>query len=247
MQKLFVDINADVGEGIGNEALLIPYLGSCNIACGGHAGTESSMKPVLELAKAYSVKVGAHPSFPDKINFGRQPMKMGQLDFSKSITQQILSLKHLAEQEGLSLNHVKPHGALYNQCAKDENLSAWLVDVVLQIDNSLKIYTPYNSALSRVAKQSGLEVVEEAFADRNYNDDLSLVSRQKSNAIIDEKEAVLEHVLYMLKHEKVRPINGVGVPLKFQTLCVHGDHKNSVDILKYLHDNLKTLNTNFET
>lgn len=237
-----IDLNADVGEGISNEALLMPYLGSCNIACGGHSGTPETMGAVLRLAKAHNVKVGAHPSFPDNANFGRRMMSMTDSDFKKSITQQILSLKALAESHQQQLHHVKPHGALYNLCAKDERLSGLLVDAVRKIDASLRMYAPYTSALARVSKANGLTVIEEAFADRNYNEDLSLVSRQHSNAIIETKEAVLEHVLYMLKHQKVKTINGVGVALKFKTLCVHGDHKNSTEILMYLHDNLRALN-----
>ncbi|WP_179007613.1 5-oxoprolinase subunit PxpA [Winogradskyella forsetii] len=237
--EISIDINADVGEGLGNEAHLLPLLSSCNIACGGHAGDEVTMRHVIMLAKKHHVKVGAHPSFPDKLNFGRVNLNISDAELYTSIIDQISALKNIAEAEGVTLNHIKPHGALYNLSAKDEKTARVVIEVIKSIDSSIQLYAPFNSVIANLAKQENIAVTSEAFADRNYNDDLSLVSRTNSNAILHEKEAVLSHVLNMLKNQKVTSISGMKVPIKATTICVHGDTKNAIEILKYMSSNLK--------
>lgn len=234
-----VDINADVGEGLHNEALLMPYLSSCNIACGGHAGDVDTMQNVVKLAETYNVKIGAHPSFPDRENFGRLEMNMPSSELFESLASQVNRLLKVLETYNLKLNHIKPHGALYNLAVKDNNVSEVILKVVKRLPYSVKLYAPYQSVISKLAIEQNIEVVFEAFADRNYNDDLSLVSRQKSNAIICEKSEAFEHVFQMISNQKVKTINRVEVPIKAATFCVHGDTKNAVEILKYLHVNLK--------
>ncbi|REE07874.1 UPF0271 protein [Winogradskyella pacifica] len=239
MEDVFsVDINADVGEGIGNETDLMPLLSSCNIACGGHAGDLESMKAVVRLAKKYNVKIGAHPSFPDTLNFGREMMQLSASDLYASLRHQVSALQTVLHNEGAYLYHVKPHGALYNLAAKDEKTARVIIEVIKSLSSPVKLYAPFNSVLAEVAKSENITVKFEAFADRNYNDDLSLVSRVNSNAILHEKEAVLSHVLSMVKHQKVTSVNGVEVPIKVATVCVHGDTENALEILKYLSDNL---------
>ncbi|GAB5563021.1 MAG: 5-oxoprolinase subunit PxpA [Winogradskyella sp.] len=234
-----VDINADVGEGLHNEALLMPYLSSCNIACGGHAGDVDTMKNVVKLAETNNVKIGAHPSFPDRENFGRLEMNMPSNELFESLTSQVNSLLKVLEAYNMKLNHIKPHGALYNLAVKDNNISEVILKVVKLLPYPVKLYAPYQSVVSKSATAQNIEVVFEAFADRNYNDDLSLVSRQKSDAIISEKSEVFEHVFQMISNQKVKTINRVEVPIKTSTFCVHGDTENAVEILKYLHANLK--------
>ncbi|WP_178988181.1 5-oxoprolinase subunit PxpA [Winogradskyella schleiferi] len=234
-----IDINADVGEGLGNESDLMPFLSSCNIACGGHAGDEVMMRHVVNLAKKHHVKVGAHPSFPDKANFGRVNLDISDAELYASIIDQISALKNIAEAEGVTLNHIKPHGALYNLAAKDEKIARLIIEVIKRLELTIALYAPFNSVIANLAKQENIAVTFEAFADRNYNDDLSLVSRTNSNAILHKKEAVLSHVLNMIKNEKVTSISGVEVPIKATTICVHGDTKNALEILKYLSSNLK--------
>jgi len=238
MSDFRIDINADVGEGIGNEAQLIPYLSSCNIACGGHAGDVSTMTNVLKLAKQHKVKVGAHPSFPDKANFGRQVLEMNHADLFDNILRQSIALCNIAEQEGMVLNHIKPHGALYNLASADATVAKLVINVVLSFPHRVKLYAPYNSVMAKLASSEHIEVVHEAFADRNYNDDLSLVSRQFDNALKTEKKAVLDHVLDMVKHQKIRSVNGKNIDIKASTICVHGDTKNAFEILKFLNDEL---------
>ena len=238
MNSKTIDINADVGEGLSNEADLMPFLSSCNIACGGHAGDIETMTEVVRLANKQNVKIGAHPSFPDKENFGRAIMKLSSTDLYNSLKAQIRSLQSVLEKEKAQLHHVKPHGTLYNLAAKDEKTAKVIVEVVKRLELSLSIYAPFNSELARVAKQENIEVVFEAFADRNYNDDLSLVSRQNKDAIISDKVEVLNHILYMKNHEKVKTVNGSEVSLKASTFCVHGDTENALEILRFLNEEL---------
>jgi len=238
LSKHYIDINADVGEGIGNEALLMPYLSSCNIACGGHAGDDKIMNDVVSMAKKHNVKVGAHPSFPDRENFGRQIIEMNNVDLFDSIMSQTITLNNIAEQQGVALNHIKPHGALYNLAAKDETIAKLIVNIISSFSYKIKLYAPYNSVIAEIANSENIEVYFEGFADRNYNDDLSLVSRKKSDALITKKDEVLDHVCRIVKDRKVKTVNGVEVELLADTICVHGDTKNAVDILKYLNHHL---------
>ena len=235
LSKHYIDINADLGEGIGNEALLMP---SCKIACGGHAGDEKIMNDVLNMAIRHNVKVGAHPSFPDRESFGRQIIEMNNVDLFDSIMSQTITLNNIAEQQGVALNHIKPHGALYNLAAKDEAIAKLIVNIISSFSYKIKLYAPYNSVIAEIAKSENIEVYYEGFADRNYNDDLSLVSRKKSDALITKKEDVFDHVYRIVKDRKVKTVNRVEVELLADTICVHGDAKNAVDILKYLNHHL---------
>ncbi|WP_179353591.1 5-oxoprolinase subunit PxpA [Winogradskyella vidalii] len=242
MENWNIDINADVGEGIGNEAKLMPYVSSCNIACGGHAGDLLTMTTVVNLAVANHVKIGAHPSFPDKTNFGREIMELPAADLYASLKHQIRTLQTVLHKEKAELHHIKPHGALYNLAAKDEKTARVIIEVIKSISLPLKLYAPYNSVISNMAQQEGIEVKFESFADRNYNADLSLVSRKKSDAILYKKDTILRHVLSMVKQQKVIAVNGEEVPIKTSTICVHGDTKNALNILKYLKFNLSKNN-----
>ncbi|APY07367.1 lactam utilization protein LamB [Winogradskyella sp. J14-2] len=241
-----VDINADVGEGLGNEALLMPYLSSCNIACGGHAGDAKTMTEVVRLAKNYKVKIGAHPSFPDKLNFGRAVMDISAADLYSSLKLQIRSLQQILHNENAQLHHIKPHGALYNLAAKDEKTARIIIEIVKSIAMPIQLYVPYNSVISKLAEQEKISVTLEAFADRNYEENLSLVSRKKEDAILHENSKILNHVLGIIHREKVTAINGVEVPIKASTFCVHGDTKNAFEILDFLIKELPKYNVKIQ-
>ncbi|WCO00419.1 5-oxoprolinase subunit PxpA [Psychroserpens ponticola] len=234
-----IDINCDLGEGFGNEALLMPYLSSCNIACGGHAGTLETMRLVSKLAKKHHVKIGAHPSFPDEKNFGRQIIDMSVSDLHKALYEQIDSLVEVVKSIGLELHHVKPHGALYNLASIDKKTAQIIVSVIKSVDENLILYAPYRSMISKIAITDGLKVMYEGFADRNYNENLTLVSRENNDAIIRDSELIFEHVFKMISEGKVKMKNGVEVELKVDTFCVHGDHENVVNNLKNLIHKLK--------
>lgn len=232
-----IDLNSDVGEGIGNEAQLMPYLSSCNIACGGHAGDQKTILEVLAFAKEANVKVGAHPSYPDRTNFGREVMPISLFALKKSLKSQINLLIDLANQRGQKVHHIKPHGALYNQAAKDKKIAQLIIDAVLEIDDQIKLYVPYNSVIASLAS-SKLQLEVEGFADRNYNNDYSLVSRKLPDALLISKNAVISHVLPMIKEQTLTTIDKKCIPFTIDTLCVHGDTENAFNILKALHETL---------
>ncbi|WP_100614740.1 5-oxoprolinase subunit PxpA [Confluentibacter citreus] len=234
-----IDINADVGEGVGNEPALMPYLSSCNIACGGHAGTPETMRTVVTLAKQYGVKIGAHPSFPDTKNFGREKMDLSCAALFVSIKNQIESLEHILRDEQANLNHVKPHGALYNMAAIDEKTAMVVIEVMKRFVLPIKLYVPYKSVIADLAIQNNIPIVYEVFADRHYNADLTLVSRKEKNALIHDPKMLVEHVYNMVVNQKVKTLRGEEVTIKAETCCVHGDHPDAINLLKNLRQYLE--------
>lgn len=235
--KLSIDINCDVGEGVGNEKLLMPYISSCNIACGAHAGSVKIIDKVIGLAKEHNVKIGAHPSFPDKENFGRVVMDIPKKELQYSIENQINLLKERAALQNVELYHIKPHGALYNLIAKDKEMAHLVVRAVLNTCPNVFLYVPYNSVIAEEALKSNIKIKHEAFADRNYNDDLSLVSRNKENALITNKADVYSHIKRMIVEKKVQTITGTKEIIA-DTICVHGDTENAVELVVYVFTKL---------
>lgn len=230
-----IDINCDVGEGLNNEDVLMQYIQSCNIACGSHAGNKKQMQNIVALAIKYKVKIGAHPSYPDEENFGRKTMVMEPDEFKKSIQNQINLLLKIVKEQGVSLHHIKPHGALYNDLAKSDDLSVKFLNAVMPYKNMVKLYVPYNSAIEKNALKKGFSIIYEAFADRNYNDDLSLVSRQEKEALIINPKLILQNVLEMVNTQKVTTVSGKKVPIKAATFCVHSDTENAIEIVQVLN------------
>ena len=233
-----IDVNCDLGEGVGNESVLMPLISSCNIACGGHAGDMETMVNVVNLAKISGVKIGAHPSFPDKENFGRSIMTMSPNDLFFSLKSQIENLKSIVEAQQCKLHHIKPHGALYNLASVDVEIANIVVKVIKSVDLDLVLYASFGSVISRIARDEGVEVMYEAFADRNYNEDLTLVSRSEEGALINDKDVMFEHVYSMIFNGNVVTRSGVEVALKVDTICVHGDAINVVENLSFLKSKL---------
>ncbi|WP_372973086.1 5-oxoprolinase subunit PxpA [Muriicola sp.] len=234
MNRWEIDINCDVGEGVGNEARLFPYISSCNLACGGHAGDVATMREVISLAKKHRVRVGAHPSYPDRENFGRKSMQMETEIFRDSIESQVKGLEDILREEGVEMSHIKAHGALYNDLAKNSELSEQYLEAISECRNGIPLYVPYGSAISIAAQHSGFECVYEAFGDRNYEDDLTLVSRESPQALITEPEAVLRHLLTMIVNSEVKTVRGHFRHIEAQTYCIHGDTATAYEILAYL-------------
>ena len=232
--KYSIDINSDVGEGMGNEELIMPYISSCNIACGGHAGDINTIVDTIKLATKYSVKIGAHPSFPDKENFGRTIIDMPLKELQLSIESQILKIRQILDKMGRKLHHVKPHGALYNLAAVDSKVAQLIIDAIKNTTENVFLYVPYKSVIKKLALKNNLKIKVEAFADRNYNTDLTLVSRKKANALIIDNDELIKHLLKMIIQQKVVTINGGEVEMKADTFCIHGDNPNAVTLLKYL-------------
>lgn len=230
----FIHINCDLGEGGQFDGQLMPLISACNIACGGHAGNLETMHRTVRLAMEHQVEIGAHPSYPDRKNFGRSSIEMSEKDLSLAVEGQVLSLKQVAESEGGKLTHVKAHGALYNDAAKDENIARAFLKGLEDFDEDFVLYAPVNSKLAKLA-MGKFEVYFEAFADRNYHADYSLVSRKNEGALITEKEAVFEHVFSVVNEGKIRCLSGEKIELKASTFCLHSDTPSSVEILTYLH------------
>ncbi|TDN87616.1 UPF0271 protein [Salegentibacter sp. 24] len=242
-----IHINCDLGEGGAFDAELMPHISACNIACAGHAGDLETMRKTIKLAMEHGVEIGAHPSYPDKENFGRKSLEISSEDLKRSIALQILSLKKLAEKEGVQLSHVKPHGALYNEAAKDEKIAGIIIDTIFEIDQNLALFCPPKSVISNLANGK-IPILFEGFADRNYEPDFSLVSRSKPRALITKKEEVFAHVFSMFGKGKITCVNTEIISYKPDTFCLHSDTPNSVEILVFLKQkfaeyNIKIKNT----
>jgi len=238
MGNKIIDINCDVGEGIGNEADLFPMISSCNIACGGHAGAKESISQSIELALKFNVRVGAHPSYPDRENFGRVSMNISDADLIESIRNQLKLFMTECNEMGATLHHIKPHGALYNDIAKSEHLANVFLSAILPYKDNVILYVPYGSVIESLAKANDFNIMKEAFADRNYNNDLSLVSRKQDQALISNGKEVLEHLVLMYKENQVRTVTGKKIPIQADTFCIHGDTPSAFQILTYITKHL---------
>ncbi len=230
-----ININCDLGEGLNNEHIIMPLINSCNIACGGHAGNNESMIQCIEIAIRNNLQIGAHPSYPDKLNFGRKKIDISSSEFSHSIINQVESLEQIASSYGKEINHIKAHGALYNEMINDSDIADFYLDTVKDYKESCSLYVPYNSKIEKLALKKGFNIIYEVFGDRNYNDDLSLVSRDKENAIINSPDNVIKHLKPIVESNTVKTITGNYNEIKFDTICIHSDTNNSIEILKNIN------------
>ncbi|MCL4137196.1 UNVERIFIED_CONTAM: hypothetical protein GTU68_030879 [Idotea baltica] len=217
----------------------MPFISSCNIACGGHFGDANSIDKILKLAIENKVKIGAHPSFPDKENFGRKLMQISDDELIKSIQNQMDLFIERLSFFNKKLHHIKPHGALYNAIAVDKKMAISFISCIKKYIKDAFLYVPYNSEIEKVALNNNINIKYEAFADRNYNNDITLVSRTLEKAIISDEKEVLSHVLNMIQNKKVQTISGLEIQIKVDTFCVHSDTKNAIEIVKFLHQNLE--------
>ena len=233
-----IDINCDLGEGLGNEAEIFPFINSCNIACGGHTGDVPSMTRTIRGALRHRAKIGAHPSYPDREHFGRRAMDMGRAELMDSIRDQLADFERALSQCGAAMHHIKAHGALYNQTAKDEKSARAYLEALEDYRERAILYVPYGSVVAALARNMGFGIWFEAFADRNYRSDLSLLPRGEKDAMIGEPQKVLEHILPMIREGRVKPVEGPSRELRAHTLCVHGDNPRVVEILTYLSHEL---------
>ena len=216
-------VNCDLGEGIGNDAALMPYIDEANIACGFHAGDAFTMRETVALCIRHGVKIGAHPSYLDRENFGRKEIELSPEEIYLLVKKQIETLNQIVKTAGGTLNHVKPHGALYNTSAKNEAVAKAIAKAVKDIDPSLILFGLKGSLSIEVAREMGLKTAEEAFADRSYESDGSLTPRSQPGACFTEIQDVLDQVQKM----------------KADTWCIHGDGPHALEFAKALHS-LKT-------
>lgn len=230
-----------MGEGVGNDASLMPYISSCSIACGGHVGDENSIKETLRLAKQFGVKVGAHPAYPDSEHFGRKSMQLSNEELEKSLVEQLTLFLKCCEQTNSPVNHIKPHGALYNDLFHDPSKAEVFVAVMKTLFPQATLYCSPGSLIEKEAIRSGIHIKREGFMDRTYNEDGTLRSRLLKGAVLTDLKQVGSQVLSIVKEQVVPVFGGEFIPLSVQTLCLHGDHPQAVELIQSV-DRLLKLN-----
>ena len=231
-----IDINCDMGEGLGNEEELMPYISSANIACGYHAGDIDTMKFVIELCLQHGVNIGAHPSFADRENFGRTAMQLPGPMIYDLVIAQLAIINNIANEYGARLNHVKLHGALYNMAAKDRLLAGATARAVKDFDPGLLYVGLSGSVMIDEAKKMGLQTANEVFADRTYQNDGSLTPRTEPNALLKDAEAVKKQVKKFENGQRVKTVTGEEIFLKADTICIHGDGAYATEFAKAIHE-----------
>ena len=234
-----IDINCDMGEGMPNDAELMPYISSANIACGFHAGDEDTMRRTIGLACKHGVTIGAHVSFADRENFGRSEMILTGNAVYDLVQQQLLLLQKIANEFAAIIRHIKPHGALYNMSAREEKLAHIIAKAVKDFDPSLIVFGLSGSHSIREAAILGLKTANEVFADRSYEDDGSLRSRSLPGALLQDAEAVSQQVVKLVNTGTVTSINGKDIFMQADTVCVHGDGEHAVGFAQNIYENMK--------
>lgn len=237
--SLLIDLNSDLGEmpdplSRQRDIDILSIVSSCNIACGGHAGDEESMRLMIIHAAKNKVRIGAHPSYPDKENFGRQSIQIDAITLRNSLHQQIGTIIAIAKEESERITYVKPHGALYNDCADDTALAQILVRVIKDIDNGLSIMGLPNSQLEKAAQEHNIGYIAEAFIDRRYTLHSRLQSRSKEGAVITDKEQQRLQTLALIKGHPITTAEGKQISIKAQSLCMHSDSPDALANAEYI-------------
>jgi UPF0271 protein len=218
-----IDLNADLGEGCGDDVAMLDHVSSINVACAWHAGSAEEMLALVRAAMQRAVAIGAHPGYADRKNFGRSEMHLSSSALRSAMLYQIGALEAIVRAQGATLVHVKPHGALYNQAARDPELAACIARAIRDFNPALKVMGLARSVFIEALRAEGLTALEEGFADRAYTADGQLVARGTPGALIDEEGAMLAQVLLMVQEGKVRARDGADCPLHVDTICLHGD------------------------
>ena len=240
-----VDLNADLGESfgaytIGMDAEVLRYITSANVACGFHAGDPIVMQKTVKLAAERGTAVGAHPGYPDLMGFGRRNMKVKPEEAKAYIKYQVGALMAFTKAEGLKLQHVKPHGAFYNMAAVDDKLALAICEGIYEVDPELIMLGLAGSAHIRAAKEVGLRVASEVFADRAYMDDGTLVPRTMPGAMVHDKDIAIARTVRMVKEGVVETITGKIIPIQADSICVHGDNPDAIGFVRNIRDTLES-------
>lgn len=230
-----LDINCDMGEGMANDHLIMPFISSANIACGYHAGGDALIRRTIDLCIQHSVHIGAHPSFKDKEHFGRRELRLSLEEIYSLVIQQLVKIDLIAKEKQRPLHHVKPHGALYNLSARDKEVARTIATAVKDFDESLVLYGLSGSFSVSEALALGLQTRSEVFADRTYQDDGSLTPRSQPGALITRVEDAVQQVLQMVNEKTVTTVSGKRIPIQAQTVCIHGDGKHAALFARTLH------------
>lgn len=235
-----IDLNSDVGESFGNwsfgdDAAIIDSVSSVNVACGFHAGDPGGIRRTCSAAAAAGVTVGAHPGYRDLAGFGRRFIDMAPAELTNDVVYQIGALQALAHAAGTAVKYVKPHGALYNTIVHHAAQARAVVDAVIDVDPGLPLMVLPHSEIERAARSAGLRTVAEAFADRAYNPDGTLVSRREPGAVLHNTDAVIEHVLRIATEGRIRAADGTLIDVDAESICIHGDTEGAVAMATAVH------------
>ena len=238
-----ININCDLGESskfhsTENDPLLLKIVNSANIACGYHAGDRPTMEKTIEISKKNNVSLGAHPSFKDPENFGRKRINLSSKEIKKLIIDQVNILSEIANEKGMKVTHIKPHGALNNMACEDYELAKVISESIIEINKELIFLVPTGSEMEKSGKKLGMKVAAEIFADRNYEDNGNLVSRSKKNALITDPEIAKKHVIKMVNSQALNCFSGKQIPCEIDSICVHGDGPTAVNTSKIIKDGL---------
>jgi UPF0271 protein len=227
-----IDLNCDLGEGGAHDAELMRLISSANIACGGHAGDDASMRATIRLALRHGVAIGAHPGYEDREHMGRRPMNLSPSAIGDLVSRQLKSFAQIADELGAQIHHVKTHGALYHQADTDPHIARAIANAIRDVLPQAIVYAPPNGCMMVASNSAGLRFRAEGFIDRRYNADGSLVPRGQPGAVIDDPAAASAQALEVLLERKVTSVSGSSVPIEIDTLCVHGDSESALEILR---------------
>lgn len=239
MTQQSIDFNCDLGEGCGNDAAIMPFISSASVASGGHAGDATSMRATVALCLAHGVAIGAHPAFEDRAHFGRRELALAPAAIAEAVIRQVETLAEACAAQGARLQHVKPHGALYNLSARDGDVAKAIADALHAIDPTLLLYGLSGSASITAAEAAGLRVVNEVFAERRYEANGRLTPREAPDAVIEGIDDALAQVRMMLRDGNVIARTGQRVALRADTLCLHGDRTDAAAFARDLHHALR--------
>jgi UPF0271 protein len=233
-----IDLNCDMGEGMPDDAAIMPFISSANIACGYHAGDRDTMRRTVALCLKYSVAIGAHPGFNDKPNFGRTPLQIEKAELYDLVATQLEELNEVCNEMRAALHHIKLHGALYNMAAGNNQMSETVAKAVYDFDSKLVCYGLSGSYIISEAQKIGLRTAHEVFADRTYQSDGSLTPRAHEHALIEDENISWNQVLRMVKEGKVETVEKTVIPIQAETICIHGDGKSAVKFAQTIHQRL---------
>ncbi|MEQ8473662.1 MAG: 5-oxoprolinase subunit PxpA [Marinoscillum sp.] len=228
-------LNCDMGESMGNDHLIMPHINACSVACGGHSGDEATMTETVRLALKHEVEIGAHPSFPDKENFGRKSLSMPSDTLINSLTSQIKLLQEICNNEQAVISHIKPHGALYNEAITDLKTAVVIIQVMKKFPG-LTLFAPWKSVVAELAQEDDIPVTFEGFADRRYEHDGSLAPRTSDDSVIKDPAEAYNQVKQIVNYQKLTSIDGITFDFEAETFCIHGDNPNAVSIVRRLSE-----------
>jgi UPF0271 protein len=235
-----IDFNCDLGEGCGDDAAIIPLITSASIACGGHAGDEATMRTTLRLCREHGVAAGAHPSYPDRENFGRHEMPLAAAQIGELVEHQLATLAGIAASESMRLAHVKPHGALYNLAARDRSVAEAIAGAIVRFDPRLVLFGLSGSRLTAAGEAAGLRVAHEVFAERRYEVDGTLTPRSRADAVIHDLDETIAQVRGFVRDGSVTARTGERLALRADTLCLHGDRADAAAFARSIRDALES-------